>query len=221
MSPQTTRVATIGIFVMAILLAVESVVIGGAAYWRVSTLTALAEKDAYRALDEALTTENEDLKEEIKEGVENAAPKVAQVVSEQIKEEIPALRQQLERVIARQSERGMEQVRAYSAEQFRELVRNNKAWFKEQIETVRNLPDDTKEYVLKLEADVEKRLNIDLEKQAKQITSTQRMLNDHLERLQSDAPLEPEEMLERRMIEILRAYQVQLQSEEEVSRSSS
>jgi len=60
---------------------------------------------------------------------------------------------------------------------------------------------------LDLEEQMDEQLGVELQKQARTALELHRELNTKLERLSSDAPLEPKELLERRIIRISRTLE--------------
>lgn len=119
----------------------------------------------------------------------------------------PEVRQWLERTTARQLEYGLDEVTDLSAEQFRAFLQAHHDPIERAFEQLEDAPDKTRELVEDLEQGLDKQLGADLHEQARTALGLLRQLNVKLERLSSDAALEPRELLERRIVRILRTLE--------------
>lgn len=139
--------------------------------------------------------------------IKDNAPQIAEIASKKAIEASPEARQWLERVTARQLEYGLDEATELSAEQFRVVLREHHDEVEEAFVEVEKAPEKARRLVHNLEDSLDKQYGIDLQKDAKRVLEIQRRLNDKLERLNSNAPLEPKELLERRIVRILRTLE--------------
>lgn len=204
-SARTQRLSVLSL-VLLVLLVVENSAFWGIMYYQYRQL---AERGPEQIINKAMVKfdeQHEELAAKLAKKIEDSAPEIAAAVSHSAIENIPTARQQLEHLIVQQVENGLDGVTEISAEQFRKFLRANHAAIEEQLEAVRDFPDKGQDYVLKMESDIEKSLDIDIRKQAKELVSLQTQLNNRMDRLLNAENLDTKEMLEKRMIRILRSY---------------
>lgn len=140
--------------------------------------------------------------------VEAKSPEIAERISQQLVATTPEARQQLERLTSRQLDAGLDQITQISREQFREMLRRNHDAIVAALEQIEQAPDEARRFVLKTEASLEDQMGIDLQRQARTALALHRDLNNKLERLQQpDAALDSKELLERRIVRLLRTIQ--------------
>ena len=163
--------------------------------------------------EEAIRRNYPEIRRKIKRDVEENAPAIAEKISDEAVASSPEVRQWLERATARQLESGLDQATDLSAEQFRMFLQDNREQVKQAFEQMDDAPEQTRKLVLDLEEQMDEQLGVELQKQARAALERHRQLNTKLERLSSDAPLEPKELLERRIIRISRTLAEQRLSE--------
>jgi hypothetical protein len=192
--------------ILAGVLVAEILIVGLVAYTRVN-----AALDPERLADraEAAIRENyPELRKELVAQVHAKSPAIAQRVSRNLTASAPEARQWLEDFTAQQLKAGLDEAGDLSAEQFRKLLRDNREAVIEVFEKVEAAPDEARRLVLEMEENVENEFGIDVQKQAKEALAVHIRLNDKLARLNDpDATLEPQELLERRMVRILKTMQ--------------
>lgn len=192
--------------ILAAVLVAEIVIVSLIAYNRVNAALD-PEKLADRA--EAAIRENyPQFREELVQQVHEKSPEIAARVSRNIAASAPEARQWLEDFTAQQLKAGLDEAGDLSAEQFRLVLQNNRATVVQAFEKVEAAPDETRRLILELEKDIEKQLGVDIQKQAEGALAVHVRLNDKLARLNdAQATLEPQELLERRMVRILKTMQ--------------
>jgi hypothetical protein len=147
------------------------------------------------------------MREQMVRDLKQNAPQIAEQASNKLVASAPELRGWLERATARQLEYGLDSGTQLSAEQFRAFLRDNHDQVEQALVQLKQAPDKAHKLVLDLESELDKQYGLDVRKDAKKALELHRALNDKLERLNSDAPLEPKELLERRIVRILRTLQ--------------
>ena len=134
------------------------------------------------------------------------SPELADRLSEQLIAQAPRLRERLEAATLRELEQGIDNAVEFSAEEFREWLRENHAAIEDAFIQVEQAPHEARMLVLDTEASLEAQLGLDLRDQAKLTLEVYRIFNDKLERLSEPADdFSRQEKLERRAIRILRA----------------
>ncbi len=189
------------------LFLVELIAIGGYTYAEVRAklkptyLVDQAEKairENYPRIRERVTTE-----------VQKQAPQIAQSLSDELVKSTPEARQWLEETTRRQLTYALDETTELSAEEFRDLLQANHEQIEKAFQEVEAAPDEAKEYVLDHESSIDENWGVDFKRQAHNSLELHRRVNDKLERLSSSAPLEPKELLERRIVRILRTMEVE------------
>ena len=154
-------------------------------------------RENYQEMREMLTTE-----------IKERAPEIAEQLSREMIASSPEVREWLEQMTARQLEYGLEEVTHLSAEQFRLFLQENRPTVMLAFDRIEDAPEEAHQLVLKLESKLEARIGVDVQKQAQRALELHRQLNVKLERLTDPGEtLSPKEILERRMVRILRTLQ--------------
>lgn len=194
--------------ILAVVLVLEIITLTVYANYRVQS--ALDPENLGERVEEAVVENYPELRQELIAQVKADAPQIAEEVSRQMIAQAPQARQELEQLTARQLERGLNEAIDLSAEQFREVLRANREDIVQVFETIEEAPEDAHRLVLDMEADIEQQLQVDLQRQMRQALRAHQQLNDKLERLSSpDVQLDSRELLERRIVRILRTMQEQ------------
>jgi hypothetical protein len=160
--------------------------------------------------EQAIRENYPQFREEMLAELRERSPELARQASREMLASSADVRQWLERVAERQLNRGLDDVTELSAEQFRTYVTANRATVQQAFDELESAPDEARELILGTEASLEEQLGVDIQKQAEQTLAVHRALNDKLERLSTEGtPLAPRELLERRMLRILKALERQ------------
>lgn len=136
------------------------------------------------------------------------SPMIAEELSDDLLASGPDVRQWLEQTTARQIEYGLDEATELSADQFREFLQENREQVLDIFEQLDDAPEQARELVLNLEMQFDKQLGVDLQDQARTALKFHQALNTKLEKITSNAPLEPKELLEKRIFRILKTYQM-------------
>ncbi len=192
---------------LAIALAVAFVGILGYEYYRIRA--SLAPDKIGDRVEAAISENYPEFREKLVANIKEQAPEIAEQVSTEALAATPRARQKLEQFTARQIDRAIAEGTTLSAEQFREVLRQNHEQIAKTFEKIETAPKEAHELVLAMEQDIEQALEIDVQTQAKRVLAAHRNLNDELEKLSDpNAQLEPDELLELRIVRILRAMQL-------------
>lgn len=148
------------------------------------------------------------VREAAKERIIESAPDLAKKLSRKAVASVPEARERLVKFLGRQMAGGLDEATELSAEQFRQLLRENRDLVKEGIEELKKTPARAERFVLNLETRLEKRWDTDIRKDARFLLTTHRALNAKLDRLANAETLAPDELLARRILRIVRAIQV-------------
>jgi hypothetical protein len=203
-TPQAVRAGSFLSAILTLVLTVEVVSMGWYGYDRIQT--ALEPENLADRIEDILRSHYPEVRQELVAQVQNEAPTIANQVSEEILRSTPDARVHLELFTARQLEQGLDQVTELSAEQFRDLLHSNRDRIENAFVQLEQAPAEAREIVLDAEASIEEQLGVDLRDQARQGLELYRQFNDKLDRLSTPGvELDRQEMLERRMVRIMRA----------------
>jgi hypothetical protein len=193
--------------ILAGVVVAQVVAIASYAYYRVTT--AMEPENLADRVEVAIQENYPQMREQMLAQVKQDAPEIAAEVSQELIGAAPAGRKELEELTQRQIALGLDHATEFSAEQFRQVLRDNREEFVQVFEAIEDAPEDVRELVLNTEEDLEESLGVDLQKQARSALQVHRQLNDKLEHLASpDVQLSPRELLERRIVRILRTIQL-------------
>jgi hypothetical protein len=208
---RNTRITTVLLAVFII----QAVVFMFLAYQRVKAMT---EPDRLVDLGEEYLEENyQELRQLVKEQVVRAAPALARALSKEARQSLPEARAQLEQLLVREFGRGLETGAAFGVDQFRELLQENHESIVPILKEVKELPKEAEQAVINLEKAIEKHWQIDIQEQARNVLALHRAVNKKLARLTSDKSLEPQELLEQRILRIARAIQLRELSQAKIA----
>jgi hypothetical protein len=192
--------------ILASVLVAEIALVSLIAYSRVNSALD-PEKMADRA-EEAIRENYPQLRAEIIQQVHEKSPAIAARVSRRITASAPDARQWLEDFTAQQLKAGLNEAGDLSAEQFRLMLQNNREAIFQGFEQIEAAPDETRRLILDMEKSIEHQLGVDIQEQAEVALAVHVRLNDKLARLNdADATLKPQELLEGRIVRILKTMQ--------------
>jgi hypothetical protein len=179
----------------------------GYQYYR---FTQVSSPEAIVSLAEEQIKENyQEIRVDLQEQLVSSAPELAETISEKAVKKLPEARKDLMQFLGRQLAVGLDRATAFSADEFREILRENRDLIEKSVTELKEFPDEAKEFVTALEKRLEKRWDVDVQKQARFVLKVLHGVNAKLERLNSNEKLTPEEMIERRIVRIIRAMQEQ------------
>lgn len=187
------------------LFAVELVAISTYTYTEVQSR--LKPKNLVDEAQKAIVNNYPEIREKLTEEVKAQSPVIAKTLSEKAIATAPEVRQWAENATRRQLNYTLDEATKLSTEEFRDLLQANRERIKKAFVQIEEAPEETKEYALGLESSIDEYLGINLKNQTENALQLQRRLNDKLERLASDAPLEPKELLEKRIVRILKTLE--------------
>jgi hypothetical protein len=193
---------------LAVILVAEILGISAYAYYRVTH--ALDPQNLADRIELAIRENYPEVRKELVEQVKLKSPEIAEQVSQELMASAPEARQELEEFTARQLDVGIEKITEISAEQFRKLLQQNREEIIAAFDKVEAAPEEAERIVLETEKSIEEQLGVDIQNQARSVLTVHRELNDKLQRLtDSSASLRSRELLERRIVRILRTMQEQ------------
>jgi len=170
----------------------------------------LTQPDTIVAIVEERIKENyPEVRAALKKQVVEAAPVLLEKLSRKAVRSVPELRQDLVAYLGRQLAVGLDEATAFSAVEFRETLRENRDLVEQAAEELKEFPDRAEKFIVGLEKRLEKRWDVDFQKQARFVLRTLHGLNAKLERLSKNERLTPEDLLARRIVRIVRAMQEQ------------
>jgi hypothetical protein len=204
--PQPVSTSAYVSAILALVLVAEIAGIGAYAYYRVRRV--LAPENLADRVEEAIRENYPEVRQEVVTEIKSQAPQIAEQVSQEILSSAPEARHYLERLTARELEAGLDQATQLSAEQFRKILDENRDKVEAAFEAIDGAPEEARQLILETEDSIETQLGVNIQQQAENTLLTYRRLNDKLERLvDPDATLEPQELLERRILRILKTME--------------
>ncbi|PQO46429.1 hypothetical protein [Blastopirellula marina] len=187
------------------LFVVELVAISTYTYSEVQSR--LEPKNLVDEAEKAIVKNYPEIREKLTEEVKAKSPAIAKALSEKAIATAPEVRQWAENATRRQLNYTLDEATKLSTEEFRDLLQANREKIKRAFVQIEDAPEETKEYALGLESSIDEYWGINLKNQTHNALEFQQRLNDKLERLSSDAPLEPKELLEQRIVRILKTLE--------------
>ncbi len=204
--PEKVRTSSYIAATLAVLLTLEIAGIAIYGYYRVQQ--ALKPENLADRVEETVRENYPEFRATLVTQAQENAPELAKQVSETVIAAVPDARVDLERMVARQLAIGLDNATELSAEQFRDLLKENRAQFVKVFNAIEDAPEEAHQLVLETEASIEKQLGVDLQRQAKLAVKNLDDLNAKLDRLAgSPDTLSAKEQVERRIVRVLRAMQ--------------
>jgi hypothetical protein len=148
-------------------------------------------------------------KEELQQELVKSAPTLAQHITHRVLTRLPEAREELQDYLDGQIQASMAQDRALNADQFRQLLRDNSKQIQLGLDAAVFTPRLAKRYAAQLEKRIDQQLGDRMRPQASRSMRPFDRINARLARLAQKQDLTPGEEIERRIVRILRAYQVQ------------
>lgn len=171
--------------------------------------------------EEYIRREYPEMKKNFTNEVKKSAPQIAERVSQRAIAQAPELRREAETFLEHQMQKGIARVTDLSAEQLREFLKNNHDRIEQRLERLQEAPAKVEAFAQELEADLEQQFETDLQQDLDYLLGAHRQLNDRLAKLRDGAGLTPDELLERRIVRLLRTLsQRELKKLAEDSRAS-
>lgn len=153
-----------------------------------------------------------EVRDTVKERLVEAAPEMAERLSRAAVRSIPEARQELVGFLGRQLAVGLDEATAFSAREFEDILRDNRDLVEEAADELKEFPDRAEKFIVNLEKRLERRWEVDVQKEARFVLKAYRGFNAKLERLGEGDRLDAEDLLARRIVRILRAMQQQQQA---------
>ena len=142
---------------------------------------------------------------ELKEKLIQEAPRIAEAISHKAIASMPSARVRVETFLTRQIDHGLDQASDLSAEQFRKFLQENKDLVRDGYKELKDTPEEAVQFTIKVENRLENVLGTDIQEQEKKALSFLHGLNHKLERLHAGTNLQPDDLVLRRIVRILRA----------------
>ncbi|HCS51784.1 hypothetical protein [uncultured Rubinisphaera sp.] len=194
--------------ITTVLLLLFIVQLGAISWYSYRTVQKQLEAEKLVAEAENVIEKNyPEMHREVKEYLTTNAPEIAEKISHQAIDHTPQVRKWLEEATARQMRYGLDEATQMSAESFRSFVQDNRSDIQAAFEEIDDVPQDARQMVLNLEDQMGKQFGIEMQKQAKNALSIHRKLNSKLDKLSNGTQLEPKELLERRIVRLLKTFQ--------------
>ncbi|QDT39618.1 hypothetical protein [Stratiformator vulcanicus] len=182
------------------------IVFAGHSYYRYQRLTDVDRIVAQAT--EALKKDYPEMRAMVIMQVNESAPDIAEGVSQSLIQAAPDVRKEARKFIARQIDAGSDQLIAVSSVQFQEFVESNHDQVEEWIEQLDAAPDEIQEIAEQIDDQVGELVGEDLQQQLDTILAGHEKLNDRLSKIARSGHLSPTELIELRIVRILKALQL-------------
>ncbi len=143
----------------------------------------------------------------LKERLIAAAPELAETISHRAVRSVSDAREELVQYLGRQMAIGLDDATAFSAEEFRAILRENRDLVEQAVEELKLFPEQAERFITDLEGRLEKRWDVDFRKEARFVVRALHGFNAKLDHLSSGRRLTPEDLLLRQIVRIVRAMQ--------------
>lgn len=203
---RSLRAASICCAVLAALLLAE--VAGGCWYAYAQVRPKLEPAQLADQAEAAIRRRYPEIRRHLVAELNDRAPEWASAVSREALQAAPEVRAQVADWTARQLARGLEEVIDLSVDRFRDFLRNHRSEIEGAFDDLAAAPEQIHESVVDLEQRFEADFAVDVQAQAKSALDLHRALNDKLARLADPAaPLDPTELIERRILRIVKSFE--------------
>ncbi len=149
------------------------------------------------------------IREKMKSNIIQSAPEIAKRLSNQTKEGIPYARNRLQKFAIRQLDYGLKKAKFIGVKEFREFVEENETLVRDGLQEVKEVPQETRKYVVQVENALEKTFGTSIQSHAQQVLAVHDVFNDHLKYLLTHRPLDEENRYEVRLIRVWRTMEQQ------------
>lgn len=199
--------SVIASLVLVLLLIAE--IVGITVYTHRAIKQQLEPENLVQIGEETIEKHYPDIRRQLVEEVKRNAPDMAAKASHTFLASSDDVRKDLEQLTERQLDYAFAELTEMSKTKFAEFLEENKQTVKNALKQLDEAPQAANEYLDSLETNIEKRLEIDIQRQAKEVLEVHRRLNDKLDRVTSPKPLTPRELIERRIVRLLKTMEQQ------------
>lgn len=197
-----TRLTTALLALFVLLLAGA----GGYAWWRASRL--LEPEHLVQTAEDEIQENYPEIRAELKKAIVQNAPEIAEELSRRGRRSVPEARRLLEGYAERKIDAGLEQATAFSAGQFRELLRDNRELILAAYGELGEASPEQRRAVARLERELGESLGASIRKDARLVLGFLYLMLDKLQALdRGEEALTPRERAERRIVRLLRAME--------------
>jgi len=156
---------------------------------------------------EAIKKDYPEFRKQLVSDIQTSAPKYAEHLSQSLIKAAPDVRQEAEQFVTRQIDTGSDELIALSSEKFNEYVANNREMFEKWLTQLDESPEKVKQLSQEMNQQIEELVGTDLQKQLDMLLAAHEKLNERLGRIEKHAGLSPTELIERRIVRILKALE--------------
>ena len=149
--------------------------------------------------------------------IKESAPEWARSASTSFQQNLPDLRIRAEDLIMKQMDKGFDQIKILTADQFRKFVQQNRPMLADGFNSFQN-PDKAERFLADLQTAVEKNMAADVRDQANEFLHVMIDLNRKLGKLEKGAGLNSEEALLREILMIAKRLEAEGGEEPPVKR---
>jgi hypothetical protein len=179
-------------------------------FWGMGVIAGVLEpKTLVATLEELLMSNLGAARQTLEQEIHHAAPQWAEDLSKEAIQSLPTARARIEQYVMDQFETAISEVRGMTAEQFRDIIRQNRRTFEEAFTALAGGPDQSERFLAELQPLLEAQLGRNMKDESEELLVTLRHLNTKLERLHEGKGLNGEEALERETIMICRRLSLQ------------
>jgi len=164
---------------------------------------------------EAIKKDYPEFRKQLVSDVQTSAPKYAENMSQSLIKAAPDVRQEAEQFVSRQINTGSDRLIALSSEEFNEYVANNRDMFEQWLTRLDESPEDVEQISEEMNQQIEELVGKDVQKQLDMLLAAHEKLNERLGRIERNAGLSPTELIERRIVRILKALQQKYVNEDD------
>ncbi|MBI1248825.1 hypothetical protein GC197_13415 [bacterium] len=157
--------------------------------------------------EKAIRKNYPEIRKEFTTEIKQNAPEIAAALSNKLIASTPEIRQWLQDAMRRQLRYGLDETTQLSAAEFSEFLHSNHDEIEELFVKLEETPDDLDNYVNKFEVKIQQQWGVDLEKQARNALLLHREFNDKLETINRGSALTPKELLEKRILRIVKTLE--------------
>lgn len=195
---------------LLIVFCVELLAISGISYWQVQKQL---EPEKIASATEEYARENyPEIRNKVVQHVEQHSDKYAAQVSQQLMASTDEARLELQQLTEVGVEEGLDEGTQMTRQAFREFLDTHHQEIESYLEEIEDSPEEARQFVVGLENDLEKALEVDLQKQLDNLADLQSQFNTKVSDLTEGGNLKPVQLLELRILRLMKTLQDQNQN---------
>jgi hypothetical protein len=156
-------------------------------------------------IDENMPKARQSIEEQVKE----SAPAWAEGLSKQAVAAMPTAREELQKYLLTEMDKAIQQSHLLTEAKYREILKNHRPQILKVVHELTTSPQMAAESVAELEKTMEAELQADMKRDSRELLEALILINERLQKMAKNQPLNEEEQLEQRVAQLARRIQLE------------